>query len=292
MVDPDRIAERRAPEGAVCYLHPERAALANCPICGRGACLVCWHERFDRCETCLRRDPSAAGPPVPWENPAGGIALRRAVDTLVTAFQPAATAPAFAKHGLAPAVRFALATALPLTLLRGIIPYTHTLLFGDGTVELLGAPTAAAVALDVARAMGLSLLVTLGAWVALSLPYVTLSKAYGGPFGRTATLRVMLYRAWLLPLSSQWVAVPGLLLSLAGWGLPAEPSEAALLVAGLLDLLPLVLLLFAMRATARFAAGTGVIASFLVTIVPFVLLFLAEGVLVELIRPWLPAGAG
>lgn len=274
----------------MCHLHPDRPALATCPVCGRGACIVCWHDVFDRCESCLRRDPTAVAPPVPWENPAGGGALRRMVDTLVTAVRPRITSPAFARAEVAPALRFALLTAVPLALLRGIIPYTHTLTFGpELAVIAQGDPSTVAVALDVLRAMGISLLVTGVGWCALALPYIHLAKAYGGPVARPATLRVMLYRAWLLPMSSQWATVPGLLLSFARWGLPADPSKVSLFIVGLADLLPLILLLFAMRSSARFAAGTGAVASFLVTVLPFVLLFVAQGLLAELLRPWLPA---
>lgn len=297
MSEPLDPLDRRAPEGMVCARHPDRPALARCPLCGRGACIVCWHDPFDRCESCLRDEPGAAAPPVPWEDPHGGGAIRRVVDTMVTALRPTATAPSFARPEVAPAVRFALLTALPLALLRGVVPYTHTLMFGDAFgVVVRGSPGAAGIALDVARSMGISLLVVAVAWASLVLPYVSLAGAYGGPGARAAAMRVLLYRAWLVAIGGLTVTSPagfGLLFSIAAWALPAPASQGAMIAVQLVDtVVPLMLLLFTMRAGARFGAGTGALASFVVTLVPFVLMLVLQGLLFDLIAPWMPQPGG
>jgi hypothetical protein len=265
-----------------------------CPACDRGACLFCWHEPFDRCETCLAEDPAGLAPPVPWEAPTGRSALRRIIDTFGLAFRPTPSAPSFARPELRPAIRFALLTVLPLTLLRGIIPYTHTLRFGGSfRVAPLGTPSGQEVALDLARAMGMSLLLVGACALALGLPYVQLVAAYGHRMARAAALRVLMYRGWLLALGGLDVADRGtgygLVYGLAAWGFPADPGSTLVLGALLLDAVaPIVLLLFAMRATARFAAGTGPLASFVATILPFVLLYAVGGAVLTLMDPWMP----
>jgi hypothetical protein len=268
----------------------------TCPECDRGACLFCWNEPFARCESCIQRDPARLAPPIPWEDPEGGPVLRRMIDTLVLAVRPIITAPSFARPAMGPAVRFALCTALPLALLRGVIPYTHTLRFGDTFgVATLGSPSTSLIVLDVMRAMGMSLLLVTAAWVALALPYVHLSRAYGTPLAGAAALRVLLYRAWLLAVGGLAVgpngAGYGLLFGVAAWALPAEPANSVVLLVLLIDgVVPLLLLLFAMRATARFGAGTGAFASFALTVLPFVLLFAVGGALLSLMEPWMPQG--
>jgi hypothetical protein len=47
-----------------------------------------------------------------------------------------------------------------------------------------------------------------------------------------------------------------------------------------------------MRATARFAAGTGAVASFVLTLLPFVLLYAVQGALLELLVPLMPGIPG
>ncbi len=265
-------------------MHPERAALITCPRCGSYACLACWHGTFDRCHACLERDPFAAAPPLPWEAPEAGP-LRRLFGTLGTALWPSRSAPAFAREAIAPAVRFALLVALPLALLRGVIPFTHTLRFGPTfAVTVIGHPSTRAVAMDVMHAAGISLLFTAVQWLALTLPFVSLAQAYGGKLARPATMRVMLYRAFLVPLS-----IMGLLQGVCAWGLPADAGAASALALNVIDLLPLLLLVVAMRATARTAGGVGPFASFVVVLLPFILMTVAQALLMQAITPWLPA---
>jgi hypothetical protein len=298
VADRDRQPLRRAPAGAGCHRHPERPALARCPLCDRDACLFCWHDPFERCEACLAEAPAAAAPPVPWEDPAVRPLRRRLWATLATVARPTASAPAFARHDVGHAVRFALLTVVPLALLRGVIPYTHTVLFGDRfAIALRGEPDAGLVALDVVRAMGLSALLVAAGALALGLPFVHLAGAYGSALGRRAALRVLLYRGWLLALAgfdpAGRAAGSGLLFSVALWGMPTDTPMPVFQFFYLVDaVVPILLLLFSMRATARFAAGTGAVASFVLTLLPFVLLYAVQGALLELLVPLMPGIPG
>ena len=64
---PEPSGSSRAPEGAQCEQHPERAAPFTCPRCGSYACVACWHPAVERCTRCLLRDPTDAAPPIAWE---------------------------------------------------------------------------------------------------------------------------------------------------------------------------------------------------------------------------------
>lgn len=255
-----------APEGAVCADHPERPAAFTCPRCGNYACLFCWHRSSERCDSCMRRDPAAAAPPLPWETQQGNL-LQRYFGTLGSAVRPVQTAPAFARRELRPALSFFALTAVPLAPLAGVIPLTQTLEFGSSlSVVLKGNPTPLAIALDVLIAMALQLLLYGVEFAALALPYVSLVRAYTPPERRNAALRVLLYRSWLVPAAM-------LTIYLAVWILPGAtpqtPNEFAALLP-LLQLTAMVLLLSAMRATARQACGVGTLLSFVVVAVSFI----------------------
>ncbi len=169
-----------------------------------------------------------------------------------------------------------LLSAIPLALLAGIIPHTRTLLFeGEFRVRVLGNPDDAQIALDVVRAMGVQLAMSALEIGCLMLPFVSLVRAYA-PERRHAALRVMLYRAWLLPaaLAAFYLAI---------WALPAPPTGAApqappvgwVIVLGLRTMVP-VLLFVAMGSTARLSCGLGPWMSMVVVIVPVVLLLLVN----------------
>ncbi len=275
---PDR--DRSAPEDALCEQHPERPALATCPRCGSYACLACWHPAVDRCHRCLMRHPEDAAPPIPWETPEGRLA-GRFFRTLWTAILPTRSAPAFAGARVAPAVRFFLLTFVPLAFLGGVIPFTRTLAFGALHVELIDAPSGGAIAIDVVRAMGIAFALDLASILALSLPFVSLSRAYGVKGREQSAMRTMLYRAWLLPTSR-------VLWSLLVFALPATQSDGVQLVVAVMQLAPLLLLLFAMRASARLASGVGPFASLVVIFVPFALLFATQMVLEPIVKPLMP----
>jgi hypothetical protein len=267
----------RAPEGAHCAEHPDRQAHFTCARCGSYACITCWHPSIERCQQCLKRDPTEAAPPIPWEQPAAAVPVRFFA-TLATALRPVRSAPAFAREDVGVALRFALLSALPCALLAGIIPHTRTLLFaGNFQVKVLGHADQGAIALDVARAMGVQLVLSSVELLCLMLPFVSLVRAYA-PARSHAAARMMLYRFWLLP-----GAV--LLFYLAVWGLPpgpptdagevtAPPGAQALLL--LLGTFVPVLLFVAMGSTARLACGLGPLLSIVVVIVPVLLLLLVK----------------
>lgn len=268
-----------APEGAHCAEHPERPAQFTCPRCGSFACIACWHGAVARCARCLRRDPTEAAPPIPWEAE-GRSWLGRYFATLASALSPVRTAPAFARPDVRAALRFALLTAVPLALLAGIIPHTRTLMFeGNFGVRVLGHPSEVEIVLDIARAAAVQLGLSGAELLALMLPFVSLVRAYA-PNRQHAAARVLLYRVWMLP--GAW-----LLLYATFWLLPA--TDAASLTNGqkmlvvvmelLLTAIVPVLLFVAMGATARMSCGLGPGISIIVVAVPAVLLFLMQGLL-------------
>jgi len=228
------------------------------------------------------RDPRAASPPIAWEDPSrsGADSL---FATLASAVRPSATAPAFARPGVRPAVSFAVFVAAPLALLAGIIPFTFTLRFEpEFVVTLLGtpAPAPAEIAIDVVRAMGISLACYAALGLALTLPFWSLGRAYGIAGCGTSALRSMLYRAWLLPIGDA-------IFYLALWAAPPDFAAWLALVRAL-TFAPIFMLWASMVATARLACGAGSFVSFIVATVPFVVYFIAERLLAWGIGPFLP----
>ncbi len=275
--DDDRPIES-PPEGASCAQHPEREAFVTCPRCGSYCCIACWHNSMRRCHYCLLREP---GPPVPWEDRARGIASRFA-GTVADAFRPTLSAPKFATSSVGSAISFFALTFVPVALASGIIPYTRTLLFGAGGVQLVGNPSTNEIAIDVARAAGLGLLVEAAKILCLAVPYHSLSRAYATRGHPPAALSAMLYRGWLVPL------VP-LLLGLLTWPLPVDAGESAsLMIVSMGSLVPLLVLLSSMLATARMASGVGPIAALIVVLVPFVVMMVGIPLGMQAIEPWLP----
>jgi hypothetical protein len=224
--------------------------------------------------------------PVPWECPDLSLPVRL-WETLRTAAHPLMTAPAIA-HG--PANRapwFAIATILPLGALRGVIPLTHTLMFVPGFgITLVGMPSVAEVAVDIGRAMALSLAVSLVSLAALALPYVSLSRAYGASHLRDASVRLVLYRGFLLAVSSR-----GICFWLAVWGAPASASELVVTTVFVLEFLPLFLFFIAMYQVARMGHGVGPFASVLVVVVPLVLMEVTQLLLLQGLAELFPVAA-
>ncbi len=277
MSDEERPIES-PPEGASCAEHPERDALVICPRCGSFCCIACWHGSLRRCAGCLARDP---GPPVPWED--ASLALpRRFAKTLTDAFRPSRSAPSFATSEWKAAFSFFALTFLPVALLSGIIPYTRTLLFGAGVVQLVGSPSTQVIAIDIARAAGIGVLVEGAKLLCLAVPYLSLSRAYGSGRHPDAGLSVMLYRGWLVPATY-------LVLGLATWFLPIDSdSDGAATMVSLLSLFPLIVLISSMLSGARVASGVGPIAALVVVLVPFVVMMLVTPLGMRAIDPWLP----
>jgi hypothetical protein len=258
------------PEGSTCAEHADRPALVVCPRCGSFSCLSCWHGALRRCHACVARQ---APPPVPWEDPSRGL-ISRFFGTLGDAGSPVVTAPSFRKDGTARALAFFVISFVPLASLAGVVPYTAKVLFGPGLgIDIVGAPTDAELAADVARAVGLGLVVGLGQWLALTIPFVSLSNAFAEKGHPDAPMRAMLYRGWLLSF-----------FLLAQYALPVVlPAGAGMLLATMLSLVPFVLLLSTMRATTRMGSGVGALTALLTISVPFALMigssfFLERGV--------------
>jgi len=266
------------PEGASCGTHPEREALVTCPRCGSYCCIACWHNAVHRCHACLVRDP---GPVVPWQDHERSLPARFFA-TLGDAFRPTRSAPTFVSASVRSGLSFAFLTFVPVALLSGIVPYTHTLGFGlSFSVATLGSPSGADIGLDIARAAGIGLLIAVAMLALLAVPYHSLSRAYGAKEQPPASLAVMLYRAWLIPLG-------GLVSSILVWGLPGEPDSNVRLIIEVASMVPLLMLVSAMLSTARMASGVGPVASLVVVLVPFVLLMTVAPIGLEAIRPWLP----
>jgi hypothetical protein len=254
------------PEGSVCAEHADRPALVICPRCGSYACLACWHGSVRRCHGCVARGP---GPLVPWEDPSKNP-FARFFGTLADAASPLLTAPSFRHPGIGRALAFFVLTFVPLAIASGIVPFTARVLFGFAfSIELVREPTQHELVLDVARAGGLGLVVRLAQWLALALPFVSLSKAYADRGHPDAPLRAMLYRGWLLPAFE-------LSLQLAGLSLSQSPGSIAYLGTQLVGLVPLVLLLSSMRAASRMGSGVGPLTALLTIGVPFALMIGAQ----------------
>ena len=225
------------------------------------------------------------GPPVPWSDRERSLGARF-FGTLLAAAQPRQTAAAFLSAPWRAGLTFAVLTYLPIALLSGVIPFSHTLGFGPSwAVTALGDATASEQAVDVLGAMLLGLLVSTARFGLLAAAYLSLAGAYGRAQPSAPGRQVLLYRAWLLPLSG----ASGLLISVVAWGMPSVQPELARFFAELVSLVPLVLLLAALIATARQALGIGPIASLAVVLVPFLAMFVVEPLLFRLLAPLLPS---
>jgi hypothetical protein len=266
------------PDGATCSEHPERAALAVCPRCGEYACLACWHHPIRRCHRCLMLDPAGAAPPIAWEQRDRNV-VARFFATLATALQPLASAPAFARSGVGPAIRFWLVTFVPLALLSRIIDFTRLHYFVDRLILVVGTPSDAETAVDVGRAIALGALVSVVAVLALALPYVSLIRSYSARGSRLdAPVRLLLYRSFLVPLAS-------VINGVGIWLLPVDPDVAAFTLVQIAAVIPLVLLFSAMRATARMATGLGPVLSLATAIVPLMVMLIGQQFLIDALTP-------
>jgi hypothetical protein len=266
------------PEGATCHEHPESFAVVTCPRCGNYACLSCWHDPIVRCHACLLRDPLAAGDPIPWEDDRRSFGARL-LRTFTSALSPARSAPGFGRGGIAPAVTFGLLSFVPLALLAGIVTFTATLLFEPVLAwRTIGSPTDAEVAIDVAKAAGLGLLVWSAQALVLGTAYASLVGAYLTKGHPPASARAVLYRAWLLPLTS-------LIMHVGGW---LAPSAEVASILETLGIVPLMLLMSALVATARMGGGVGRFTSFVVVMVPVAVMLGSQFFLLRALAPILP----
>lgn len=285
-----------APEGASCAEHPDRVAQFTCPRCNRHACLTCFHPAVARCSRCLADDPTEAAPPLPFETQEGN-ALTRFVRTLGTAFLPSRTAPAMARDELRPALTFFWLSSLPLAMLAGVIPHTRLLEFGNMQVKVLGTPSELDLMIDVARAVGVQLVLTGIQLACLLLPFVSLVSAYAKP-RRLAAGRVVLYRFWLGPAGdlivplAAWIAtIPPELVGEAAQ--QAQQLQPPLIVAASFARAALhVFQILSLTATARLACGLSIPMSLVVVIVPLILtdrVGMLAGLGLDRVLPAMPA---
>jgi ABC-type multidrug transport system permease subunit len=177
-----------------------------------------------------------------------------------------------------------------VALAQGVIPYTHTVQFGPA-FQLTPRPSTMPFWRDALNAAGIGLLVCSAAYLAFSVCFVSLCRAYGedpieaGAMARRTAIR----RAWLYPMLG-YLGLPAMLL---GFGLP-ESAHGALpyLMLGAM-VVPLFLLLSSAKKTAE-RAGVSPGWAWLVVLVPLLLAFAAEAILLGwppgggLLDPWLP----
>jgi hypothetical protein len=212
--------------------------------------------------------PAQAPGPMPWENPELSL-VRRIAGTIGSTFLPLGTIRAVSSGTIGPALRFMLVWMLPWMPLWAIMPFTHSLTFKyNFAVELLGDKSPAVIGLDVARAMGIGIVLSAVAMLSWAMPFASLLRAFGktpepGVEPGNAAWRMVLYRAWVVPCGLT-------LLSLLAWSLPKEPNPSLVELALLaLHLLPRVLILMHCFAMARYFGVEG-LASIAVALLPLV----------------------
>lgn len=285
-----------SPDGKVCRTHEGRPAFCVCPRCRGHVCGLCWFAEHGRCHRCIVTAPEEIAPPLPWERDEGRP-LARFTATLRTALSPAGTAAAFATGTTRRAFVFFVLSFVPLALARGIIPYTHLVHFGPTfAVRLADGADPSRVALDVASAAGLGLLESLVVVLALLACYRSLSGAFGKEGAAAIATRLVLYRAFLVPLGAfiplsvagrHQLLPDGLLLSLGGFMIP-ERWELVILVI-LVSAVPPVLVFVSMRAVARLVLGTEPVPAFLLAFLPWVLSVLAFALVHHALAPFIPS---
>ncbi len=213
--------------------------------------------------------------------------------TILQGLRPFHCAPPLAGAGsVAPAWRFALLVTLPLTLLSGVIPFTHGLHFGSSfALEVEGDALT-----DVARAVGIAALVGAASFGVLGASFVSLAGAFGtqrkgGAPAKVAALRAVLFRSWLFPMAGLY----GLPLMFMMWALPSmvdHPIVGTLL--GLMVMIPLALLSLNLHGAARHACGCSHGSAILIAVLPVVLFCLVQLIFVGdppgtgILESWLP----
>lgn len=208
--------------------------------------------------------------------------LARAAKTLWTTFTPNAGADAVAQGRIRDALGFAVFFALPWMPLWAIVPFTHTLIFKPVLeIALTQDPPALPPAMDVTRAMGIGLVLSIISLLSWATPFASLMRAFCpspalAGAAASAAWRTALYRAWIVPfgLTAFWFCV---------WCLPADPRPIVVeLIVLLCQLLPRLLILLHCAALARHFGIKGWSVS-IVALVPWAVewalgLALSEGV--------------
>jgi len=204
--------------------------------------------------------------PLAWEDPSLPF-LRRLFSTLGATFSPLRTIHAVAAGTVGPGLRFALLTALPSMLLWAILPYTQTLFFKPPfQVERMPDAGSMPVWLDVTRAMGIGVGLSLITFFSWTLPFTSLVSAFANGSRpenpKIAAWRTALYRTWIVPFGL-------VLFSLAIWVVPNPPPVLVEITYLSLKMLPRILILVHCHTMARYfgANGFGALA---VSVIPLV----------------------
>jgi len=226
--------------------------------------------------------------PIAWEDPSLSFA-RRILATLTDAFSPVQSVTRLRVGPLAPAIGFFLLTAVPCMLAWGVMPFTHTLSFTPG----LGLAVTSAklpIWLDVVRASGIGFGLSVLALVCWGAPFASLLRAFAAPTflgieARHAALRLLFYRAWLVPFGTTAFLF-------AAWVLPADSLQLVMLVFMLLFLLlPRLLVLVSCQSMAG-AFGAGAIAAIAVGFVPLLVEWAVGRTVWHFVEKLLPAAPG
>ena len=221
----------------------------------QGACYtacVPYLEPEERPEPPLRTHVTG---PIAWEDETLSF-FRRLLSTLGATFRPIDSLHAIANGPLAPAVRFALLTALPFMLLWAVTPFTHTLLFGpEFALSVVPAKSALPVWLDIVRAMGIGLGLSVISFLSWTLPFASLVRAFADGSRteepRLAAWRTALYRTWIVPFGTTS-------LYLVSWAMPRDPSPFVLELTLLTcEMVPRLVILIHCHAVARYFGATG-----------------------------------
>ena len=193
--------------------------------------------------------------PLPWEDPALSWP-RRFFSTLGTTFAPLRTIHAVADGTIGPALAFALLSSAPFMVLWAIPPFTHTLIFKpEFGLEVMAKSDDLTIALDVLRALGIGLVVSVISLFSWALPFASLVRAFSNGTRpenpQLAAWRTALYRLWIIPLGTT-------LFSIAVLGMPKDPNPFAIELAMLgLQILPRILVLVHCHTMARYFGASG-----------------------------------
>lgn len=226
------------------------------------------------------RPPLIALGPIAWEDANLG-AFQRLFGTLAATFRPIQSLRAVAHGPIGPAIAFFVLSGLPWMLLWGILPFTHTLLFGHSfDLKVVGNATQPQIVPDVIRASGVGFVMSCLSFLSWALPFASLTKAFcasppHAEEAHRAAWRSALYRGWIIPFG---FAMSQFLL----WAWPVEPTfDSFQLVVLLCQLAPRLLILIHCQAMARYV-GASTLGALAVALVPVALdwavgLLLAEG---------------
>lgn len=203
--------------------------------------------------------------PLAWEDDSLPW-YRRLSATLGSTFRPIDSLYGTANGEVGPALRFALLTALPFMLLWAITPFTHTLMFGPNfDLTVVPRRSELSVELDVLRAMGIGLLLSIISLLSWTLPFASLARAFADESRRDiaqkAAWRTALYRTWIVSFGTT-------ALYAVTWGMSKEPSPFLLELTLLtFEMVPRVVILIHCHALARYL-GASSLGAFAVSLIP------------------------